>query len=70
MARDKETNLTVAEIKLELIDRVAPYDIKAGELISYETEVRALLSFPEKERRKRLNMLVDKIRSQHRVKGD
>lgn len=65
MARDNPP-VELISLKLELIDRLDGYEIKPKELIPYEQELRALLSFSSSERARRFNRLVDKVRSKYR----
>lgn len=67
MARDRDNPpVELISLKLELIDRLDGYEIKPKDLIPYEQELRALLSFSSGERARRFNMLVQKIRDQHK----
>ena len=67
MARDRDNPpVELISLKLELIDRLDGYGIKPKDLIPYEKELRALLSFSSGERARRFNMLVEKVRSKHR----
>lgn len=67
MARDRDNPpIELISLKLELIDRLDGYEIKPKDLIPYEQELRTLLSFSSGERARRFNMLVQKIRDQHK----
>lgn len=67
MARDRDNPpVELISLKLELIDRLDEYEIKPKDLIPYEQELRALLSFSSGERARRFNRLVDKVRSKYR----
>lgn len=65
-ANGKGLNKELVKLRLDLVDRLAPYEITGKDLIPYDDEVRAILSLPENEQKKRLNRLVDKIRSQYK----
>ena len=54
------------ELRLDLIDRLAPYEITVKELYPFDEDLRALAKLPSKQREKRFNELVDKIRTHYK----
>ena len=54
------------ELRLDLIDRLAPYEITVKELYPFDEDLRALAKLPSKQRDKRFNELVDKIRTHYK----
>ncbi len=69
MARESNAptkdDLELRAIKLDLIDSLSPM-ISAKELYVYDEDIKALLKYPLNERARRFNMLVQKIREQHK----
>lgn len=60
----KDTDLV--ELKLDLIDRLAPYEITVTNLYPFDEDIRALAKLPSKQREKHFNNLVDKIRTHYK----
>lgn len=60
----KDTDLI--ELRLDLIDRLAPYEITVRELFPFDEDLRALTNLPSKQREKQFNALVDKIRTHYK----
>lgn len=60
----KDTDLI--GLRLDLIDRLAPYEITAKELYPFDGDLRAIAKLPSKQRKKRFNDLVDRIRTHYK----
>lgn len=73
MARKEATTEDPLELKclrLDLVDRFSDYGLGGSELKAYDGDLKALLHFSGKERERRFNALVQKIRSQHKRRDD
>jgi hypothetical protein len=73
MARKEATTddpLELKSLRLDLVDRFSDYGLGGSELKVYDGDLKALLHFSGKERERRFNKLVQKIRSQHKRRDD
>lgn len=71
MARGKDKaptgdELELKSLRLDLVDRFSDYGLGGAELRAYDGDLKALLHFSGKERDRRFNALVQKIRSKHK----
>lgn len=65
-----EDELDLKSLRLDLVDRFSDYGLGGSELRAYDGDLKALLSFSGKERERRFNKLVQKIRSQHKRRDE
>lgn len=63
MAKGKEVNQEIQYLKLDILDRLAGYDLDLSKLRSYENDLRAIVDMPPQRRKAQFNKLLDKIRS-------
>ena len=59
----RDLTLELRKIRLDLIDKMEPYGIRAKDLYRFDDELRAIADLPSYEREKQLNELRDRIRS-------
>ena len=61
-----DSELELRRLRLDLVDQLALYEIEVKELYAYEDDVQDILQYPSDERDRQLNLLVAKIRCQHK----